>query len=199
VYERAYYEITKKTIDNLTGDPLELIIDATNIINKGDIDSIGYGSSCRKKKFTALTIVSTGTVPIEVYENKVNEKTIQFENSDKIHKITTLEHDTKGILPVMEKIKAKTNKKITLSGDKGYICNGEIIEKLKVLNTQLVTPYRQNQNKQNTEEEKKILKKRFRVENAICKLKRFNRIHIRRDKYMVNFMGFIYLGFLATL
>jgi hypothetical protein len=50
VYERAYYEITKKTIDNLTGDPLELIIDATNIINKGGIDSIGYGSSCRKNK-----------------------------------------------------------------------------------------------------------------------------------------------------
>ena len=47
--------------------------------------------------------------------------------------------------------------------------------------------------------EKNELKTRYKVENAISKLKRFNRTCIRRDRKMNTFMGFIYFGFIIFI
>lgn len=63
-------------ITNAKGNTLNLIIDATNIINKGGVDCIGYGSETRKKKFTKLTVVSNDTKIIAVHYHDVNDKVI---------------------------------------------------------------------------------------------------------------------------
>ena len=88
----------------------------------------------------------------------------------------------------------KNIKLIELIGDKGYIINENSQNLLKNLNTTMITPTRKNQKKQNTDDEKNKLKKRYKVENTIATIKRYNRIHIRRDKLMINYMGFVYLA-----
>jgi hypothetical protein len=191
VYEKAYNEILGKKVDNLDGNVLNLIIDATNIINKCGIDGVGYGTESRKKKFTKITIISEGSNVVTVHDHKVNDKDIRF--GDKVKKIKTLEHDIKGIIPAVMKI--KTNKNIFLAGDKGYIVSEETKKMLKKEhNINIVTPYRKNMKKKNTAKEKKILKTRHLVENSICKIKAFSRIHVRRDKKLINYMGFMYLA-----
>jgi transposase len=191
VYEKAFKVISGKNITNAKGNTLNLIIDATNIINKGGVDCIGYGSETRKKKFTKLTVVSNNTKIIAVHYHDVNDKVIGHRGKEET--INTLEHDVKGIIPVVEKI--QTNKKIILAGDKGYIVNDvtkkHLMDSKKV---KLITPYRKNQKKTNTSKEKKILKTRNYVEIAINKIKAYSRIHVRRDKNIVNYMGFVYLA-----
>ena len=65
----------------------------------------------------------------------------------------------------------------------------ELILKNKLKIT-LISPYRCNQNRENTKEEIELLKKRPKVENAIQKLKRYNRVHVRRDQLLCSYMGF---------
>lgn len=196
VYMSAYTEILgRKITENEKKDTLQLIIDATNIINKSGIEGVGYGTKCKKKKFTKLTGLSdTKANMVTIIENKTKEKEIEFENGKKI-KIQTLEHDIKGILPAIASL--NTNKKIELLGDKGYIVNSEHRKELEKIGATIITPYKSNQKKVNTEDEKKKLKIRYKIENSFAKLKCPNRLHVKRDKYMKNFMGFVYLGYLC--
>jgi len=50
---------------------------------------------------------------------------------------------------------------------------------------------------QNTDEETLMLKKRYKIENLFAKIKVFNRVHIRRDKLIASYMGFVYLALIA--
>ena len=63
-------------------------------------------------------------------------------------------------------------------------------------NITLITYKRKNQIQQNTQEEKILLKKRHKVENLFEKLKFYKRILLRHEKNIINFTGFLYLGFL---
>jgi hypothetical protein len=199
VYEKAYTEITKNTTNAVANkNQLQLIIDATNIINKSGVEGIGYGSECKKKKFTKLTVISDNNgILLSVIANQTNDKMIKFKNSDKEISITTLEHDIKGIVPALNDLKINKKKiKISLCADKGYISGEEMKNDLiNNHNTTLITPYRKNQKKQNTEDEKQKLKTRSKVENAIAKLKKCNRVHVRRDKLLRTYMSFVYLSF----
>jgi len=42
--------------------------------------------------------------------------------------------------------------------------------------------------------EEGVLKERYKVENMFAKIKSYNRIHIRRDKTISSYLGFVYLG-----
>ena len=102
VYVEAYAEIAKQKITNMKTNKgaLELIIDATNIINKSGIVCVGYGSECKKKKFTKLTGLSdTNASIVAIDGHNTKSKEITFKNNDKKLKINTLEHDTKGKIP----------------------------------------------------------------------------------------------------
>ena len=59
----------------------------------------------------------------------------------------------------------------------------------------LITPYRKNQNKKNTDNEKRELQRRYKVENCIGKIKMYNRVHVRRDQKIITYMGFVYLAY----
>ena len=94
VYKAAYNEIKNDiNMEDIDGE-IKLIIDATNIINKGGIECLGYGSETKKKKFTSLTTISdTKSNPIVITRNMAKEKTIQNKFNGIDHKIKTLEHD----------------------------------------------------------------------------------------------------------
>ena len=93
----------------------------------------------------------------------------------------------------------KNNYKINLIADKGYILkrkNKKILKRNK--NTRLITPYRKNQKKTNTDTEKKLLNERYKVENIFMYLKKFKRINIRYDSTIQSYHNFIYLALIST-
>lgn len=198
IYEKAYYEIMKKNISG-KGDQLQVIIDATNINNKSGREAVGYGSETKKKRFTKITVLSDNKANlISILPHNTTSKDITFKNSSKKVIIQTLEHDTKAILPAIKNL--NTKKAVIVTGDLGYLVSDENKKLLKDQNNiTLITPYRKNQRKKNTTEERNFLKTRYKVENAISKLKRFNRTTIRRDHKLCTFMGFIYISFLYSI
>lgn len=186
VYQKAYKKMLK-TYDSCELSPSNFI-DGTLIINKCGIENVGYGcGESRKKKYTSLTcICNENTKPLTVVNNKVyNKKITEFKT------IKTLPHDSQTILPAIKSL--KTNKSYNLVGDGGFI-----FDKSK-LQLNLIAVKRKNQNVQNTVIEKQILKKRYKIENLFAKIKQFNRVHIRRDKLIVSYLGFVYLAFMKII
>lgn len=202
-------------------ETFNLLIDSTLIINKYGSDQVGYGSETRKKKFSKVTLISTENEILNVTENHSLKKEVIFgvekikrgrgrprKNQEPINNIIngnekrviieTLEHDVKGIIPVLESCGIPENKKKIIIGDAGYIVNDETKQILAKKNVTMITPYRKNQKKVNTLAEKKKLKKRNVIERKINLMKRNNRVHVRKDRYMINYMGFFYLGLICT-
>ena len=192
VYEDALNDITN---NNRSCDITEdLYIDGTLIINKSGIEGIGYGGESRKKKFTSLTAVcNDNTKCVKIFANNTNNKNIILNNKQR--SITTLSHDSTGIIPAIELI--KTDKKYNLIGDSGYIINPDKINVYK--HVTLITYKKKNQKIQNNSNAKLKLAKRYKVENLFAKIKIFNRIHVRRDKKLITYLGFVYLGCISII
>ncbi len=142
---------------------------------------------------------------IKIYDkiNKENKDVVKFievkninnKNKKDFNKIKTLEHDVKGIKPVLEII-GKKDKKIFLIGDKGYLIKHKDKIDLEEINVKMIAPKKKNQKEKNSTEEKYCLKERYKIENSFAKIKVFNRVHVRRDKLMCTYMGFVYLAFI---
>ena len=189
VYNNAFNEIinsnSKCKITN------NLFIDGTLIINKNGKESIGYGcGESRKKKYTSITLVCNNDVkPISILSSKANTKILTKNNKTKT--IKTLPHDSKSIESSISNI--NSNKTYNLIGDSGYLIN----EKRKALlpkNVTIIAPKRKNQKIKTKENEKTHLKRRYIVENMFAVIKRYNKIHIRRDSSISAYMGFFMLG-----
>ena len=220
VYKSAYEELVqKKNITTAKKNIIELLIDSTLIINKTGIECIGYGSESRKKKFTKLSALSNidgKNVAISVDAIKTKERLVdplnKYEKNRKNKKnndpnivlvkkyIPTLSHDVKNVEPIIETIKPILNGignkiKIKMFGDKGYVmkCDDKKTIKKKY-NVKMVHSMRTNQKMKNTKNEEISLSKRYRIEHMFEKIKVYNRIHVRRDKTINCYMGFVYLG-----
>lgn len=188
VYIDAFNEISNN--NNLCNITDNMYIDGTLIINKSGIEGIGYGGETRKKKFTSLTAICNENIKcIKIFVNDTNEKIIYNK------KIKTLQHDSCGIIPAIKLI--NTNKKYNLVGDCGYIINPKKI--IEYPNVKLITYKKKNQKNQNNEDDTNKLSKRYKVENLFAKIKKFNRIHVRRDKKLITYLGFVYLGCIAII
>jgi hypothetical protein len=55
-----------------------------------------------------------------------------------------------------------------------------------------------NQLTPNTKIELKILKKRSSIERSLSFIKKYNRVVVRKDKKIENYMGFVFLAMLDT-
>ena len=195
IYGLVFNEIISN--DNKYKITNNVYIDATLIINKTGIENIGYGcGESKKKKFTSLTAICNENMHcLTIFVNDTNEKEIIRNN--KINKIKTLSHDSKGILPAIDNLnKLDNTKKYNLVGDAGYIVNSQIIQNNNIT---IVTYKRKNQLIKNTENEINILKKRYKIENFFAKIKAYNRIHIRRDKLISSYLGFVFLASIFIL
>jgi hypothetical protein len=71
------------------------------------------------------------------------------------------------------------------------------MDKFMESKVKLITPKKINQKKSTTKLEKKYLKTRYQVENAIESLKSFNRICIRRYKLIHTYKSFVFLALIT--
>ena len=172
---------------------LNLFIDVTKINNKYGSEYIGINNEYKKKNVTALTVIcDDDKLPLAVSYMDINK------NKTKAG-YNTIKHDINGIQPTLNNIQIKLKKYINVNiiGDKGYITKN----KFKVFNREIkmTCPKRKNQKTKNTKIEKKLLKNRHKIENFFASIKNYNRISIRRDKHILNYMSFVYMGLLKYI
>lgn len=172
---------------------INMFIDVTKVSNKSGREKIGINGEYKKKNITALSAIcdeNNVIIGINYMENNKN-KTKSGRH--------TIQHDVRGVQRTLNSIPLKTKKGIkpNLIGDKGYVSSN----KFKVFNKKInmVYPKRKNQKKKNTKKEKKLLKNRYKIENAFADIKKYDRINVRKEHKIVNFMSFVYLGILKNL
>ena len=86
-----------------------------------------------------------------------------------------------------------------LAGDKGYVSfklKQELLEKRQL---RLIFPKKRNQKEEISEEDIKILKKRYIVENVFSWIKNYRRIRNRYEHNIENYIGFCYLSIIETI
>lgn len=189
IYKKVFNTINKVHFNKLKGTSnLVLFIDSTSVYNKNGIENIGYGYNPKKKetRFTAVCDNNKNIYSLDIINSRFkskNRKTFP-------HDCKTLENTIKSLCEL--NIKFRTLK---LVGDKGYIINNSdkkyFYDKYKV---QVVFPNRKNQKIKTSDENKKLLKNRYKIENIFAKLKQYQRIYSRSDKSSISYMGFVYLA-----
>lgn len=176
-YRKFFYKLNKLDIfDSVMKeirDESELtFIDSSVIVNKcGKKESIGFCPQNKKHKGNKVSLI-------------VNEKGKPL--SCKIDKSSV--HDLKLLNETIKDIKTKT-----IVGDKGYTSKN-VKEELKDKGIKMLVPNKRNSNWENSPEEKKLLKKRYIVENSFCNLKKLKRLGYRYEVNLENFIGFVKLG-----
>ena len=135
-------------------------------------------------------------VNVAIVCENVKTKIIKF--NDKDHTIRTLAHDAKTVIPTCQILRqidtVKPTDHIELIADKGYLTKEENKVILAGQNCSIITPVRKNQKIKLTDEEKNKLKNRYLVENMFADIKIYNRVHVRRDRNIKNYMGFVYMA-----
>lgn len=183
IFEKAYNIVLEKykftNIDSST--TLNLFIDVSLINNKNGTTLAEYGLN-KKKKITKLSVVCD------------DEKTVFGVT---LHKGSV--HDVKTVKTSVNELTDKINyRKINLCGDKGYIMGKDDKDKLKVKKIKMIAPKRKNQKKKTTKNDKKILKRRFKIEHVIQTIKKYNRLDIRRDRLICTYKSFLFLGLILN-
>jgi hypothetical protein len=105
------------------------------------------------------------------------------------NKRKTAKHEIKNVQKTLNKIdiKVKDYIDVNLIGDRGYITS----EKFNVMDRRLpiITPKRRNQkNKIITDKEKLLLLERYKIENVFALVNKNNRVMVRRDKNINNYV-----------
>ena len=138
----------------------------------------------RKKNITNLVFITDeNKLPLSYYCNKIKEI--------KPYGRTTLEHENKSVQPLLDKIKSTipTRANVNLIGDKGFI--NSIQYRIQNKDVNLITPKRRNQIRRNTDEEKKLLKIRIKIEHFNSSFKSCDRLNIRKDRQILTYLGFV--------
>jgi len=179
VFENAFnnYKTTYKT--NL------LLIDATSNVNKYGSENIVVNPEYRKKNVTKLSLI-------------VNEKgfiysVLCFDIKNKNENYSTAIHDVKMINKNLTEINKVNNdsKYFHLLADKAYKTQDEF--KLDEKKVKIITP-----DKKNTKFLNKKLKKRTKVENVNCFIKKQERVMVRKDRKKKYYMSFVYMACLIN-
>ena len=63
----------------------------------------------------------------------------------------------------------------------------------------MIYPKRKNQKIKNTKKEKKILKKRHKIDNVFASIKKYDRIMLRKEHKIINYMSFVYIAMMDCL
>jgi transposase len=154
------------------------IIDSTFIANKYGRNTIARNIFFKNKNCNKISFLTDSKgVPLSVLVNTGNVHDNKFID-DHINDIFV--------------INKKYNTKNILLADKAYE-GRDIRSSLKLQNYKLVIPPKKNCKKRYPFN-KKLYRKRIRVEHAFQKIKAFRRIQIRYDSNIDTFLGFIYLA-----
>lgn len=152
-------------------------IDSTNVRNKhGKSNSIGFCPQDKKHKGNKISlIVSEKGEPLGCSVDKAS-----------VHDLNLFEETIKNV---------KTK---VIIGDKGYTSN-KLKCNLMNRSIKLLYPFKKNSNKTHNIIDKKLLKKRSKVENIIGNLKKMKRIDSRYERNLNYFIGFVKLGLLLMI
>ena len=190
---KAYDMLMQKYYFKLTNlsksKALNLFVDCTYITNKYGTEMIAKNPEYKKKKVTKLTVISDQHKNIlsATYTNVALNET---------KKCLKFDHDVKTVQQTLDASNLVVPKyvNIKLVGDKGFITQQLFNYNDKQL--KMIAPKRKNQKAKNTKNEKKILNKRYVIENVNSNFKNAERVFIRKDKKIQTFMSFVYLSFL---
>jgi len=190
LYEKTYKNINEKyhSLSHKCSQNIVLFIDSSNIYNKCGTVNIGYGQNPKKQE-SRISLIC------DEYKNVYS--VILIKPTYKTATKRTFCHDSKTIIPNLnDLIKTKiTCKRVQLAGDKGYILNKKDKKQLETdYNVQIIHPHRRNQIIKTPKQSKKILKKRYVIENVFASIKIYDRICVRKDKLEETFISFVYLA-----
>jgi hypothetical protein len=191
IFEEAFNCFIKENYFKLSklkkNKSINLFIDVTKINNKSGSENIGINVEYKKKNITSLTVIcDINKIPIGIKYVDINIRP---------NKKNTFKHEIKNVQNTLNTIPINfKGYKVNLIGDKGYITQKKF--KLGYKKISIITPKRKNQKIQNTYYEKELLKDRHKIENFFASLKTFNRISLRKDKNITNYMSFVYIGLL---
>ena len=177
-----YYKL--KHIKN--SKTIKLFIDCSFIYNIYGVNCKAINPEYRKKKCTKISIIA---------DEQNNIISVDY---DKTHLSKTNKpafcHDIKLVQKNLDNmfIKLPKNKITKLCGDKGYV--GRKMYKLNNnKRIKIISPKRKNQKIKNTKMSLNIIKKRSSIERSLSFIKKYNRVVVRKDKSIENYMGFIFL------
>ena len=179
VFEKAFnnYKTIYKT--NL------LLIDATSNVNKYGSENVVLNPEYKKKKVTKLSLI----VNKKGFIYSVSYFDIKNENEN----YSTAIHDVKMINKNLSNINKVNNESnyFHLLADKAYKTQDEFKLNNKIV--KIITPDKKNAKKKNTKFLNKKLKKRTKVENVNCFIKKQERIMVRKDRKIKYYMSFVYI------
>jgi len=188
IFKLAYLKLLNDSQFNISkirnNNDIDLFIDATFVNNKTGAEMVNVNPLYYKKHVTKLSILCI-TQTFSLIKNKVPLSIIP---------VKTTSHDSKTIIQSIKDLNIK--RRINLIADKGYIMNKKdkniLLKKHKV---KLIVPKKKNQkNVRITKYMKSKLKIRNVVENCIQSLKSFNRVYLRRDRLIANYLSFVFIG-----
>jgi hypothetical protein len=184
IFKNAFYNFKYNHNTNL------LLIDATSNNNKYGSENVGINPEFRKKNVTKLSAIST--------ENKFILSIVPFDIKDVNKKYKTLVHDVKMVQKSLDEIKIIKNKSTYyhLLADKAYLTSDKI--KLNYKNVKIITPDKKNRKIKNNYYKNKKLKKRVRVENSFCNVKRNERVKTRKDRNLITYMSWVFISCLIN-
>jgi hypothetical protein len=142
-----------------------------------------------------MSVIVIPLIDTPINNNSINTIPNNTANINKNQTIKITIHDVMTIQSSLNNIKTKFDEpsQLKLTGDLGYLLSKEYtFNKNKII---LVTPVRKNQKKILTEKERKNLKTRYKIENGFDLLKQNERLMVRKDRNIKNFMSpkkFIY-------
>ena len=138
---------------------------------------------------THLSVIcDQNKLPLSVSCLAIN-KTIYNGRKTSVHEIKSVQNTLNNI-----DFSIKDYINLNLIGDRGYISQ----EKFKIMGRKLntITPKKKNQHIKNTHKEKKLLKNRHIIENLFATIKSNNRLMLRKDKKLNNYLSFLYMNML---
>ncbi len=157
-----------------------LFIDASMIKNIYGSEKIGSNHYDRNKSASKLNIIVDDIgAPLSYHVCEANIADVKLAETT----ITNLYNN---------------NNKINIIADKGYV-NDKLKNNLHANNINLIYPYKINQHKINTKNERKLLGKRYIVENTFSWIKQFKRLRLRYDQKYISFINFVSFGLTLVL
>lgn len=165
IFSNASVELTRKYKKKIGKKVFKtLYIDSTTILNFNGTKGKYNGLKFKGKKTYNLTVCCD--------ENRIM-RTFKFHRSNM--------HDSKAALKMFKNPKLKNS---TIIGDSGYILNKQITDKLKSkCGIKLITNLRSNMKRKVSDQDKKKLKKRIKIENYFAHIKRgFRRLNTIMDR-----------------
>jgi hypothetical protein len=183
VFENAFYNYKSKSKTNI------LLIDATSINNKYGSENVTINPEYKKKKVTKLSLITdvNGFIHDVSY---FDIKTINKNYSTSVHDVKMIENCLKNI-----NINNGSNY-FHLLADKAYKTkeNHEVNNKI----IKIVTPDKKNAKNKNSDYLNKKLKKRTKIENVNCFIKKQERVMVRKDRKIKYYMSFVYMACLMN-